>query len=311
MNRDGALAALALALAVGLLAGAAASRGLDLSRAAPVPSWDSLVALVAETGREAVVLRSSEVALHDAPADGRLLVVPGGGRALREAELAAVERFVERGGRLLVLGDDAVAERFGARLAASPVRTTGETGEGLPATGRVAGREFALAIPDARPVLDGRPGAVALARTSPATFLDANGDGVESAADAAGPFVAASADAGSRVAVVGSRLLLAPEALRLSENHVFVSVLVDALAAPRARVYLDDARAASPVSAAPRALAGAVLDAEHDRALGATLAVLLSATGLFTARASAPSHTERASSSLDERVPRPRGGGSP
>src|SRR5581483_11341444 len=146
-------AALALALAGALLTMDAAQRVRERS-GAPL-DWSAAEQALRERGDVVQRVALTEAALPQPPAT-LLVAAP-----ISTEELDAVASFHDHGGRVVVLGDAALAARLGSRIADAPI---------LPANGSVA-----------RPVLDAREGAHVLAWSANGTFVDANGDGVADA----------------------------------------------------------------------------------------------------------------------------------
>lgn len=273
-----ALALLALALLAATLAADAARHAAAVARADDAARVEDLEALAVATGHEPRALVTGLLPLADAPGEGRGVLLAGGGRALAPREVRALSTFAESGGRALVLGDAEAAAAVGVRLVDAPVAAGG--GLGVP----VATASSAFALPDARPLLDPRPGAEALAWTGNGTFVDVDGDGRATAADAAGPFTVASRDASGRVVVVGSRSL-ADARVAEADARAFLEWLVQETFPPGTRVLVDASRSASLPQALARAPLAVAVHVAHVPALGSAVVLALVAAGVGAAMA--------------------------
>lgn len=241
--------------------------------------WDSAHAVLAGNGNEAGRLATTETALDALPGEGTGLLVPSARGAWTERELASVESFVVRGGRVLLLADASLAERFGVAVVRAPIAEPGA--EGVPVA--LDTREGALPgrYPDAMPLL--APEARALARTRSSSIVDVDGDARAGAGDAAGPFTVALAAMEGRVIVAGSARLLDPDALADAEVRATAAALLREAFPAGVRVVLDDARVAHARDALARAPALAALALSNDARLGAAAALAMIAAGALLA----------------------------
>lgn len=269
MNR---LALVALAVLAVALAADAARHAAAFTRADGTADAAPLHALARAAGHEARELATGLLPLAEAPGEGRGVLLAGGGRTLGEREGDALARFAGSGGRALVLGDAEAAAALGVDVVAEPVAARADAG--IPATWE--GRAFAL--PDARALLDRREGAVAVARTANGTFIDVDGDGRATGADAAGPFVVATRDAAGRAVVVGSRALADPRVAD-ADARAFIEDVARKVFPPGIELLVDASRGARLASALARAPLAVALDVAHVPALGALAVALLAAAG--------------------------------
>lgn len=184
-----ALLALAIvALAAGLVAADAAWRHARASAGGPY-DWSATEALLVDAGLRSVRVSSSLLAVEDVGG----VIVPASGVAPLPAELDRLESFVRGGGRLLVLGEPAVAARFGMEVSRAPI---------LPTEGGAVRSAGGTLLADVTPLLgSGEPTLV----TTAETFVDADGDGRAGANDVAGPFVVGRTAAEGRVLVLSLR----------------------------------------------------------------------------------------------------------
>ncbi len=213
------------------------------------PYWNGL-------GAAAAALHMTELDslsnLPEFPAGTALVVIPA--VQPTTAEIQHLRQYVEGGG-VLILFDDFAAGN--AVLA------------GLDSQARLSGRQLIDPLFNYRagrlprvfdlwpgPVTEGVSGLILnhatvlaetgelipVARSSPISFLDGNGNGKRDAGEPSGPFVvAAAAPRGTgQLAVVSDPSLLVNAMLPLARNKRFVLNLVG-LAGPGARIYLDGA----------------------------------------------------------------------
>jgi len=253
-------ALLALALAAGLVAADAAQRVSQ--RRGGGPDWAPAEAMLKANGDITSRLALGEAALSDAPAQGRGLVLAKGGAPLAPAELDALASFAARGGRVVVLGDPDAAARLGSGVASAPILLAGNA-----------------SFPDAHAVLDPRPGARVAAWSANGSFVDVDGDGRATAADAPGPFALATWSPDGRVLVVGSAGWLSPDALRDPAGAAEAQRWLAQAFPPGTRVALDAAHDAPW----PAAIPGSLQDAAATPQLGAPVALALAASGLCAA----------------------------
>lgn len=178
MKRAGVLA---LVLVAALLAGDYAWRaGPPASQS---HDWSAIRALVEQRGAKATYLEATWLALDTGSVD--VVIVADGGRAPTGEERDALARFVAEGGRALVLGEPDAARALGVEILGAPISS-------------------ATSIPSARPVLGVGE---TIATSGEGSYLDVDGDGRASPADAAGPFPIAIALHDGRAIVVGSASL--------------------------------------------------------------------------------------------------------
>ncbi|HUR64077.1 MAG TPA: DUF4350 domain-containing protein [Candidatus Thermoplasmatota archaeon] len=254
MRRTAALAALlALLAAAGTLA--IASLATRDAASAFVPGGSGPAAFVAEAraaGQPAARLLSGPEWLASDPAldpAHTLLVVAQPPKGYGAAEAQAFRAFLERGGHALVADSFGRADTLTAQFGISFERVRlVEAGAADTVTATLDGKQYRLA-PGAMTALHLADGASVqpLARSSPASFLDRDGDGAIQAADPRGPFpVAAEVAVGGNG---GSLLALAtPDVLRAgaADNEAFRAALQARLLPDGGRVVVDESRAGSP-----------------------------------------------------------------
>lgn len=180
-------------------------------------------------------LASRLLALHHAsPSDG-VVVQPG----QDEREAAAVASFVARGGRAIVLADDATTRALGLSLARAPVR---ETPTGAHAKLHTTDGERDVLV-EGRAILGAPADASRVLVTSAASFVDVDGDLRSTAADVPGPFLLGVQAHEGRAIVLGTTRLLAEDWRALAGPFFAgaerVHVEVDAWAAPFGAAALD------------------------------------------------------------------------
>lgn len=272
MNRAAwGVAALVLALALG--AGLAAHATARLAGGGEPFPWAGMRGLAAERGLDVRTIAADPAVLSGVDAARAVLVLPPGGRPYDPSELAQVQGFAARGGRVVVLANPGAAAAFGFGLGGARVRVPG--GDAVPVTMA----DLTATLAEVRPVLLAPPGAATVAWTANATFLDADGDGAATPQDVAGPFPFARGSADGGVLVLGSAGLVTPEGLAAADTRALARSLLDAALAPGVVVVLDDSRAAGPLDAVVRSPAAVALQLPAQPWLAAPLAALLLAGG--------------------------------
>lgn len=222
------------------------------------PYWNGLSSAHSEFGLSPV---ASLDLLLTQPRGTALLVIPT--TPLGAGDLEEVHRYVEAGG-ILILMDDfgfgnallerlGVSARFDGRLLVDPLFNhrsrrlprildlePGPASEGV--EGLVLNHATVIST------TDGAVGLTTVARSSPASYLDANANGQRDADEAAGPFVVVALGrvGEGHVALVSDPSLLLNSMLGLGHNRRFVRNLFH-LAGEGAQVFVDEAR--MPVAA--------------------------------------------------------------
>lgn len=299
-RRVGQVATVALAA---LLLGLVGVRTVSMSVASP-PDAGGIETLMEARGLETVPVRGSLASVPTEEADGAGLVVVGSGRGFSNAEVSRVQAFVEAGGRVLVLGARELPGTFGVPLASTAASTV-RPDPGVPARAQVGTKAFELVLPAAIPVLDTKPGGPVTVRTTNVSYLDLDGDGHETGADAGGPFLVSRRAGDGRVLVVSAPGLASQAALQQADNRAFLEALLDEHMPAVGPVYLDRARAAGPFQAPLAGLLAVLAEPAEDPRWGVPLTVAgLVAIGAHAWAALAPRRRED-DLGLDEPVPWP------
>jgi len=213
------------------------------------PSWNGMQVARSEFGMTPVS------SLDLLPAQGRgtaLVIIPA--VPLSPASLDALKQYAEHGGVLIVMDNLGLGNPLLARLGI-PARFNGqvlldplfnfrnrrlpkitELGAGPSAEG------VASLVLNHPTVITNTAGMTVMARSSPVSFLDRNGNGRRDADEPTGPLVVAALQpigAGSLVLVADSSLLL-NGMLELGDNRRFIRNLLQ-MAGEGAQIYLDEA----------------------------------------------------------------------
>lgn len=289
--RPMARAAFALA-AVALLAGVGAVAS-SLARPPPpatafAASADGAWPLVQDARAVGVdvqrVVSSPAAALRGVDPSRTALAVFASREAYSAHEVAAVQRFVQEGGRLLVADPfgtaGALAAPFG--LGFERVRLVDPAAPNGTRPASLDGATFQVAWtnPSAVRVAPGTP-ARALALSSPASFLDRDGDGVIDAADPQGQFPLAAAiapEGGGLVAAVADRGAFLQATSGERDNALWRQALLQHLLPEGGRLLVDESHQADghPVTRTVAAWSAAAAAPSWSRAFVAlALAFLL------------------------------------
>lgn len=293
MSRLRALALAALALSAALLVGDAARHAAALARAPEAPPPDDAFRTLDEQGHDVRHVRAHLGVLDERAGEGRGLVVQGGSRGYDTGELATLARFVESGGRLLVLGEPDASRLLGVSAAVAPVVDPAASGV------RMRGLEAAATLARAWPLQDVRGDARALAWSAPESFVDVDGDGRAQAGDVPGPFALALA---AHDGVVVGALALPTGA----DGEALARELLAEAFPPGTEILVDGTRAAEGVEVVPRAIAATFLDLAHLPALGLLHVALVGSAGVSLAWRARTATRTRDEESLDAHV-RPGG----
>lgn len=152
-----------------------------------------------DAGLPVDIVASTLLSLHHADASSGVIVEVG-----QDADEAqAVLAFVGRGGRTLVLGDEATADLLGAPLSSASVS---DLPEGVRAE-LVLDADARDVLVDGRPVLRSPEGALPLLTTTRDAFIDVDEDGRATTTDVPGPFTMGLALHGGRAIVLGVQTL--------------------------------------------------------------------------------------------------------
>lgn len=266
--KSAALSLLLLAVAASALAADVVSRHAEASSGTPAED-EALSALLAEIGVRTLRVEATLLSLDAQPVDG--LVVRTTGAPPSDAEIAAALRVTESGGTLLVVAEPALARRLGLEVVPAAIR---------PAIGdELRGdAEHAPRIDGAMPLLG--PGEPALL-SQPESFVDADGDGLPSEADIAGPFPVARRALDDRALVLSTPSLFDDATLEDDATRAFARETLAALFPPGSTVALDATRSAD----AP--MRDALLAVAVDASERAPLSMIVPATLVAAALAAA------------------------